>query len=142
MIVIGIDPGTNTGFAQYEDGKLTRLWTFKPLQAIAYFQFFTNDNVLFVMEDSRLQTVNYHGKEHNKAVIFTMGRRVGTVDSLCGLYADALGKNKLIKLSPLAKGAKVTSSDGFSKITSWTGRQNQHERDAAMVAWNFRNGAK
>ena len=140
MIVIGIDPGAGTGFAQYEDGKLTRMWTFKPLQAIAYLQM--QEEVLFIMEDSRLQTVNYHGKEHNKAVIFTMGRRVGTVDCLCGLYEEALWKNKLIKLSPLAKGAKLTSADKFSMITGWIGKQNQHERDAALVAWNFRNGAK
>jgi hypothetical protein len=140
MIVIGIDPGQQTGFAQYEDGKLTRLWTFKPLQAIAYLQM--QDEGLFIMEDSRLQTVNYHGKDHNKSVIFTVGRRVGTVDSLCGLYEDALGKNMLIRLSPLAKGAKVTNSDGFCKMTGWNGASNQHERDAAMVAWNFRNGAR
>jgi len=139
MIVIGIDPGTSTGFAQYEDGKLTRMWTFKPLQAIAYLQM--QDEGLFVMEDSRLQSFIFD-RNVNAASKLKIARNVGAVDGLCNLYQDALGKNKLIKLSPLDKGAKVTLNSRFFEITGFNGRSNQHERDAAMVALDFRNGVR
>ena len=41
-------------------------------------------------------------------------------------------------ISPKGKGRKV-DADRFHAITGWSARCNQHERDAAMVAWPFRN---
>ena len=141
MKVLGIDPGENTGFASYEDGKLVDLWTLNPLDAIGYLSRTREEkqeNILFIMEDSRLQTVNYLGIKENKSVIFTIGRRVVTVDGLCALYEAAIGKNKLIKLSPLQKGSKL-GADYFKSMTGWDGKTNQHCRDAATVSWQFRN---
>lgn len=138
MIVTGIDPGESTGFAEYDDGKLVRLWTFKPLQAIAYLQM--KEEGLFVMEDSRKQTTSFHDLKTNKRVVFTTGRRVGTVDRLCDLYQSSLGNNKLIMVSPLQKGSKM-SHDDFVIKTGWDGKSNEHNRDAALVAYPFRWGA-
>lgn len=28
-------------------------------------------------------------------------------------------------------------AEQFAKVTGWTGSSNQHERDAAMVAWQY-----
>jgi hypothetical protein len=139
-IVVGIDPGESTGFAQFENGKLTRLWTFKPLQAIAYLQ--SRDEGLYVMEDSRKQSCSFKNLFVGTAMFaFSRGRSVGTVDRLCNLYQEALGKNKLIMLSPREKGSKI-KHDVFVIKTGWEGKSNEHSRDAAMVAWTFRNGAK
>ena len=44
-------------------------------------------------------------------------------------------------VSPLQKGSKVNRDD-FAIKTGWVDKSNEHNRDAAMVAWPFRNGAK
>ena len=31
------------------------------------------------------------------------------------------------------------AAEAFGRITGWTERSNEHERDAAMVAWPYRN---
>jgi hypothetical protein len=137
-IVIGIDPGESTGFAQFENGKLTRLWTFKPLQAIAYLQ--SRDEGLYVMEDSRLQSFVFD-RDVNAKCTLKIARNIGQIDMLCGLYESALSRNQLIKLSPLQKGSKVTDASMFNAITGWENKSNQNSRDSAMVAFPFRNGA-
>ena len=43
-------------------------------------------------------------------------------------------------ISPKEKGAKLDAAT-FALMTGWQGKSNQHERDAAMVAWPYR-GAK
>lgn len=143
MRVIGIDPGESTGFASYEDGKLTNLWTFKPLQAILFLSNADhNDGTLYVLEDSRMSSANYHDTTQTKAVIFTMGRRVGTVDRLCALYQEALGKNEMLRLSPLQKGSKW-DHDALKAAAGWDkGQTNEHVRDAALVAWPYRRWIK
>ena len=43
-------------------------------------------------------------------------------------------------ISPLGKGHKM-AADQFERITGWSKPSNQHERDAAMVAWPYRGAA-
>ena len=41
-------------------------------------------------------------------------------------------------ISPKGKGAKV-NAERFEQVTGWTGASNEHTRDAAMVAYPYRN---
>ena len=43
-------------------------------------------------------------------------------------------------VGPKHKGAKL-DAEQFAKVTGWTGSSNQHERDADMVAWQYRGRA-
>ena len=36
-----------------------------------------------------------------------------------------------------AKGSKL-DAEAFGLVTGWEGKSNQHERDGAMVAWQYR----
>ena len=135
MIVLGIDPGENTGLAWYQNGKLVKLETVKPLDMPSFESVGT-----VVIEDSRLQTNVWCGANLPVAQRLMIARDIGRIDMQCGLIARLCSKQKIpiIMLSPKQKGAKV-GKEMFEQITGWTKKSNQHCRDAAMVAWPYRN---
>lgn len=135
-IVIGIDPGINTGIAIFIDGRLTKLETIHPAEVAAYIQAAHPARVVF--EDSRLQS-HVWTNSHSRAAAAKMSRNVGEVDAWCRLIAHACGKLGIPAhgISPKGKGQKM-DADSFRELTGWSGRTNTHERDACMVAWRYR----
>jgi hypothetical protein len=135
--VIGIDPGVNTGVALFTNGKLLSLQTIQPIDIQDCVKRSFAD--LIVFEDSRLQSAVWVPSK-NKAVANNIARKIGQVDALCSLIEETCNRweIKFMRVSPKAKGAKMNSED-FNLFTGWEHRSNQHERDAAMVAWQLRN---
>ena len=135
--VIGFDPGVNTGVALFANGKLLSLQTIQPIDIQDCVKKSFADLVVF--EDSRLQSAVWVPSK-NKAVANNIARKIGQVDALCLLIEETCNRYeiKFMRVSPKAKGAKMNSED-FNLFTGWTHRSNQHERDAAMVAWQLRN---
>lgn len=135
--VIGIDPGVNTGTALYTNGKLLLLQTIEPIDIQSFILTCVAD--LIVFEDSRLQSAVWIPSK-NKAVANNIARKIGQVDALCSLIQDTCERYdiKYMRVSPKAKGGKMNAED-FNGLTGWSTRSNQHERDAAMVAWQLRN---
>lgn len=132
MTVRGIDPGVDTGVAEYRNGKLTALFTVRPWKHLD--GWLTPENSDFVaFEDSR-----------QMGMFRKLGaRQVGEIDAWCRMI-EAICKERgveYVAVSPKQKGKKV-NAEMFREITGWTGRTNQHERDAAMVAWPFRLSGK
>lgn len=138
-IVLGIDPGINTGVAVFIDGRLTRLETIHPAEVAAYIEKAQPARVVF--EDSRLQS-HVWTNSHSRAAAAKMSRNVGEVDAWCRLIAHACGKLGIPAhgVSPKGKGAKM-DADSFRELTGWQGRTNAHERDAAMVCWPYRRAS-
>lgn len=137
--VLGLDPGTNTGFALFEDGKLCELWTDQPWQ-IAFFIAMKQPNRV-IFEDSRLQSYTWSTANSRPAAL-KMARNVGEIDAWCKLIVAVCDYHGIPchGISPKNKGAKL-NAEQFAKLTGWTGRTNQHERDAGALAWAYR-GAK
>jgi hypothetical protein len=135
--VIGIDPGVHTGVAIFTNGKLLSLQTIQPIDIQDCVKRSFAD--LIVFEDSRLQSAVWVPSK-NKAVANNIARKIGQVDALCSLIEETCNRweIKFMRVSPKAKGAKMNSED-FNLFTGWEHRSNQHERDAAMVAWQLRN---
>lgn len=145
-LVMGVDPGEQTGIAVYRDGRLAQLSTIRPAQYGAVLADFMPD--LLVIEDSRLQSHVFTAHLPTKAQALSVAqvrtalkiaRNIGMVDGFCSLLvdiADSMGI-KVVTVSPKAKGAKI-NAERFQRITGWDGRCNQHERDAAMVAYQYR----
>lgn len=136
-MIIGIDPGTNTGKAVFIDGKLTGLMTIAPDEILTHI----HDAKRVIFEDSRL-TNHVFTTVKSRAAALKMARNVGEIDAWCKLivaHCAHLGI-QAHGISPKGKGAKL-NSEAFNKLTGWTGKSNQHERDAAMTAWQYR-GAK
>lgn len=135
--VIGIDPGQSTGVAFYINGKLLLLETIQPIDIQDFIQCSLAD--LIVFEDSRLQSAVWVPSK-NKAVANNIARKIGQVDALCSLIEETCNRYeiKFMRVSPKAKGGKMNAEE-FNLLTGWSVKSNQHERDAAMVAWQLRN---
>lgn len=137
MTILGIDPGKNTGIAVFQDGKLSSLETITPKQIPFFIAAMEPKFVCF--EDSRLQSVTW-SRGVNHAASLKIARDVGRIDALCDIIASTCESLKIsyVGISPKSKGRKY-ASDEFKKLTGWDGSQNQHCRDAAMVAYKYRN---
>lgn len=139
MLILGIDPGSNTGLATYIFGKLVHLDTIAPVEIAARIELARPARVVF--EDSRLLSYTWTTIKSRPAAL-KMARNVGEVDAWCKLIVAVCEQFAIPAhgISPKGKGAKV-GAEQFTRITGWDERSNEHERDAAMVAWPFR-GAK
>lgn len=137
MNIIGIDPGIQTGIACFEDGEILYLATLSPMECIDGIQTIQPDMICF--EDSRLQSVVFK-RGVNSHALLKIARDVGSIDAQCRLLVELCGQLGIAYhgVSPKAKGSKLDAKQ-FEAKTGWTGRSNQHERDAAMVAWPYRN---
>lgn len=138
MNVIGIDPGVNMGVAIYEDAKLTELLTIEPTGLTDIFSAYAGDPLFVAFEDSRLQS-HIWVPSQTKGVAANIARKVGMVDAWCYMierYCESWDV-AYMRISPKAKGAKL-NAEQFKSVTGWTKKSNAHERDAAMVAWQFR----
>jgi hypothetical protein len=134
MKILGIDPGANTGVAIFVDGQLTEIETTTPWRLREKFE----GVGLVVLEDSTLQSHVWTPAKGTAAL--KIARNIGEIDAWCKLIKAECGARGIAyrSISPKDKGAKLTA-DEFKKLTGWTGKSNQHERDAAMVAWRYRN---
>lgn len=135
-LMLGIDPGVSTGVARFVDGELAQLETIAPHELERMICSAMPARVVF--EDSRLQSHTWtRGK--SMAATAKMARNVGQVDAWCFLIASLCASLGIPAqgISPARKGAKLPA-DVFARVTGWTSGSNQHERDAAMVAWPLR----
>ena len=147
-LVLGIDPGENTGIAVYRDGKLKQLLTTAPDEVRDEIACFLASaevegmKLQVVFEDSRKQSHIFSAKQSmNAAQKMRVARSVGMIDAWCVLIERACKRLgvQCLGVSPAEKGPKCAAS-AFEHITGWEGRTNEHERDAAMLARPFRKG--
>ncbi len=139
-LILGIDPGANTGVATYVDGLLTDLETVQPHRIERLIR--GRQPVRVVFEDSRLQSHTWtRGK--SGAASAKMARNVGQVDAWCSLITAVCADLGVAAhgISPAGKGAKLDAKR-FAAVTGWNGPSNEHSRDAAMVAWPYRSAGK
>lgn len=138
MRVIGLDPGQHTGVAHFDDGQLVKLTTTAPAALADMLD--EHQPGMLVFEDSRLQSHTW-ARSTNVAAMRKIARNVGQVDAWCDLISQLCVTRHIpfVSVSPKAKGRKLGAS-AFAQICGWTRRSNQHERDAAMVAWRYRYG--
>lgn len=135
---MGIDPGANTGIASYVDGKLAGLQTIAPHQLERLIRWRMPSRVIF--EDSRLQSNVFSAKSNlTVAARLKVARDVGEIDAWCSLITAVCAELSIPAhgVSPAGKGAKLNATQ-FASVTGWTDKSNEHNRDAAMVAWKYR----
>lgn len=135
-IIVGLDPGIHAGLAVYQQGALVELATIHPASIRAALVQLSPKRVVF--EDSRLQGHSWT-THAARAAALKMARNVGEIDAWCKLIVEHCAELGITAhgVSPKGKGAKM-DADSFKELTGWQGRTNQHERDAAMVAWPMR----
>ena len=141
MIWIGIDTGTNTGIAVWDASvrRFTEI-TSLPIHAalekvknLARFYSFRNLGVTVVFEDARLRKWYGHNTaKKDRAKL----QGAGSVKRDSVIWEDALTDWGIpfVKKAPKDNLTKLPG-DTFRRITGWTGRTNEHGRDAAMLVF-------
>lgn len=140
-ILIGVDTGVNTGFAVAVDkgqgGELMQVGSLSITKAMERVKELLKehgqDSVHIFIEDPRLRTWFTGGREKAQGV--------GSVKRDAQIWEDFCKENEInYKLIHPKNNVTKSKADIFKKMTGWTGRTNEHARDAAMLV--FRRYAK
>lgn len=131
---IGIDPGTHTGFAVWDDRekKLVILETLLIHDALEYvLQLRERDDVMVVFEDARQRT--WFGRDKNTNAKL---QGAGSIKRDCSIWDDFLTDRGIpFRAVPPMKGGTKLDEKYFKSITRWKGRTSNHSRDAAMLVF-------
>lgn len=133
MLVIGLDPGVDTGYAIWSvpAARLTVVESMKIHVALervrgAWVSVDHRPEALLVMfEDARKR--RWFGKKGRESL-----QGAGSVKRDCTIWQDFLNDLGVpyVATPPLA-GATKWTAEHFARTTGWPGRTNEHSRDAA-----------
>lgn len=139
-IHIGIDPGTQTGYAAWDSQAriLTAVRTLKIHEAMDCVMQLHLPGLLHsvTFEDARLRT--WFGSADARQIRSGAGIRegVGSVKRDCTIWAEFLGDNGIAyRAVKPAAGTTKWDAETFAKRTGWTGRTSNHGRDAALLVF-------
>ena len=136
MIYIGIDPGTHTGVAIWDNKQqeFVELATIPIHQALLKVKNYYNDNkglydICVVFEDARQRT--WFGKDKNTNAKL---QGAGSIKRDCRIWEDFCKDYQIpfLKIPPIKGGTKLSEAY-FKTISGWKGRTSNHARDAAML---------
>ena len=134
--IVGLDPGVHTGFAIWSirEKCLKDVQSTTITQAMSMVKLMHEVGSLHsvIFEDARMRT--WFGTKGKEAL-----QGAGSIKRDCQIIAGFLGELGIPykAMSPKDKGAKL-GADLFAKLTGWTGRTNEHGRDAAMLIFRSR----
>lgn len=137
MIWIGIDTGTHTGLAVWDDikNKLLEVDTLPIHKALDKVKQYKNEgcDLLVIFEDARQR--KWFGKGTRQA-IEAKAQGAGSVKRDCAIWEDFLTDEGIAfrAVPPMIRGTKL-KPDFFVKLTGWKGRTSNHARDATMLVF-------
>ena len=135
-ILIGIDTGVHTGFAvafdHGEGGELQKVQSLSITQAM--------QSVLEYEDEHDLKDIMLYIEDARKRTWFTGGREkaqgVGSVKRDAQIWENWCKEQGInFKLIHPAANATKKKAEDFTRMTGWTGRTNEHGRDAAMLVF-------
>ncbi len=139
-ISIGIDTGTNTGFAVFSitEKKFLRIETLAIHQAILEVQKYNQDPEVEIkmirVEDARKRV--WFGKFDREESKYGKGVRegAGSIKRDAKIWEDFLTEYKIpFELVKPSAGSTKWKADSFKNTFKWTGRTSNHSRDAAVL---------
>lgn len=136
-IYIGIDTGVNTGIAVWnqDSKKLIKVETMKIHEAMKLVESHIDNHgrkqVVVHFEDARLR--KWFGNSGREQL-----QGAGSIRRDCTIWNDYL-EDLGIEYKAVAPKNNTTklSAETFRKITGWTGRTNEHGRDATMLIYGI-----
>lgn len=135
-VLVGIDTGVNTGFAvateQGNGGELIQVISLTITQAMARVtelcELYGKSQVYLYIEDPRQRTWFTGGREKAQGV--------GSVKRDAQIWEDWCKENQInYKMIHPKNNCTKYKSETFKRVTGWTGRTNEHARDAAMLVF-------
>lgn len=146
-IVIGIDPGQETGFAIWDctAKKLERVtsytfWeTIEELDIIKEECIYNGYQLRVVIEDPYQNKPTFKRNKMSKGEIDRRAQNVGMNKEHGRLLVQYCERKGLIvyKSKPTKKSMTKLDAKQFENITGFKGRTNSHGRDAAMLVYQF-----
>ena len=141
--VIGIDPGTFTGYSVYDSHTDTfiqiytlNFWT--AYEAVKDYREFRSDIKGIVVEVPDTKRV-WQSSKGNIASVQRTAVNVGSVLRESVLLADGIDRLGIVKKVARVNPRGKTTQERFKTLTGWEGRKlNQHERDACMLCYRWR----
>lgn len=143
MIYVGIDTGVHTGYAVYDSRiqQLTAVGTDKihnVMQLVSGLKDVAGekgDNIRVRVEDARKRTwYGFHTAKQDRARL----QGAGSVKRDAQIWEDYLTDLGVDfeMVAPKNNATKLTA-ESFRQLTGWTGKTNEHGRDAAMLVYGF-----
>jgi hypothetical protein len=136
MILVGIDPGVNTGFALWnaQSRELLRVecHSITQAQAMLVSEHAKRPIALVIFEDARKIRLGggaTYGDRHRL-------QGVGSVKRDSAIWEEFLTMHGIPFVGRKAAGTKL-ADEPFRKLTGWKGRTNNHARDAAMIVFGM-----
>lgn len=137
MVIIGIDPGVKTGYAEWDSDKETfimiqTLKIHEALESVSIVSDFNNGDIFVRVEDARLR--KWFGKNAaNKQ------QGAGSIKRDCKIWEDYL-KDKAIPYEMVhpIKGSTKFDKKKFEQYTKYSRSTSEHGRDAAMLVYKFK----
>lgn len=134
MLWIGIDPGTKTGLAVWDDRKkkLIEVETFSIHRAMERVKtFIAYNDVCVIFEDARQRT--WFGKDKNTNAKL---QGAGSIKRDCSIWDDFLTDYNIpFRAIPPQKGGTKWDERYFRMVTGWKGKTSNHARDAAVLVF-------
>lgn len=134
MIWIGIDPGTKTGLAVWDDKKkrLVELETLTIHRAMERVKTHTSfGETMVIFEDARQRT--WFGKDKNTNAKL---QGAGSIKRDCSIWDDFLTDYDIpFRAVPPQKGGTKWDERYFKMVTGWKGKTSNHARDAAVLVF-------
>ena len=129
MIRIGIDPGVNTGIAVSRGGELVLVRTVGALEAMDMVLKACGEDLHVWWEDARKRA--WFGAEGREAL-----QGAGSIKRDCSLWVEFFARHSIRNTAVAPKAIRTKLDAGaFAHTTGWSGRTNEHGRDAAMLIW-------
>lgn len=136
-IIIGLDPGVMTGYAEWDrvDERLLSVRSMPIHEAFNRVQVLWESSKLHsvIFEDARLR--KWYGEKGIEAL-----QGAGSIKRDCGAWADFLGAHGIpYRAIAPQRGLTKWTSEQFRSTTGWAERTNEHARDAAMLVYGRTN---
>lgn len=136
-LVIGIDPGKNTGFAVYDRSKkrLVSLWTIDFGLAIRKLEANHSEIDHVRIERPKTKYVWQSVKRQDLRAAMNIAFRVGMNQREAQLLISECRRRqfRVVEMNPQGK----IDQQRFRMLTGWEGRTNEHIRDAGMLCYGF-----
>lgn len=131
MIIIGVDPGKDTGLAGWDVAAQKLLFVESMLIHRAFERVLEVRPALVIFEDARQR--NWFGVSGKEKL-----QGAGSIKRDSTIWEDFLTDHALqyVARKPAAGGTKWDSIP-FGRLTQWKGRTNEHARDAAMIVYQL-----
>lgn len=133
-LIAGIDPGVKTGLSIWDRKRkgFEKIYSSGILVIQGFIlSHYKPDQIFFRLEDARLRT--WFGKSQREVL-----QGAGSIKRDCQIWEEffLLHDYEFELVAPKNNKTKLDAKL-FSKMTGWKERTNEHERDSAMLCFNY-----